>query len=341
MQTSSFTLRSSAGTILVLALAAVLSAAFSWHAKCHWQIDNRYWGEALRISERYAGRLSGSHASRYVVFGGSTVRTSYIPSVFEREFGISLVNLGLHAGCGPDILAETAFRTIRPGDRVVVAVEPAFLVRETDVPPTSGGIDLFLWANGLSFKKGTFFTLSPFQAPGFFRSSTRYNLLFLAKRILRRKPYRYTVAENLHEDGWMEVSERRPIPFDASERPLEPLRLGAAGRSFLLRVKTECERRGCPVVCAFPPSLDGNPNARSAYATLALDVLPVMPVVRDPLLGVNPNPGEFADTDHHPLRIGALRATRSLGKALAAGNCWDVASLREIIRSNAVASKLP
>ena len=259
------------------------------------------------------------------------MRTSYIPSVFKNEFGIPLVNAGIHAGLGADILAEVAFREIRAGDTVVVAVEPYFLACEKEVPPTSGGIDFCLWLDGLSFRRNTFFSLSPFHIVGYLRGNTRYNLVMIMKRLRNMKPYRYVASENLHEDGWMEVSERRSIPFDSTDRPVPPLHLGAAGKAFLLRVKKVCEHRGCRVFYAIPPRLEGNTNARSRYASLVRDILPIMPVVKDPLLGVNPNPDEFADTDHHPSRIGALRASRSLGTALAKGDFWDEHSLKDVL----------
>ena len=53
------------------------------------------------------------------------------------------------------------------------------------------------------------------------------------------------------------------------------------------------------------------------------------PVVRDPLLGCNPHPDEFADTAQHPLRPGALRATRSIGSALVSGDFWNEELLLE------------
>ena len=84
---------------------------------------------------------------------------------------------------------------------------------------------------------------------------------------------------------------------------------------------------GCPTLYTLPPRLEGNPNAPAAYAALLMDVLPILPVVRDPLLGCNPNPGEFADTAQHPLRPGALRATRSLGAALAGERLWTAGEL--------------
>ncbi len=326
MRTSSFTLRSSAGTIPVLALAAVLSAAFSWHAKRHWQVESAFFSEAIRTSERYAGSLRAEHPHLFVVFGGSTSRASWIPSVLLDEFGVPVVNFGLHAGFGPHVITELAMREAKPGDTIVVAFEPAILARDETTPPT-GGADLFLHEDGLSFRPGRFFRLDPAHLVQYLQGNTRYNLIMVMKKLRRMKPYRYTVAENLHEDGWMEVHERRPLPFDSEPRPAAPIRLGAAGRDLLLSIRDECDRRGCRAVYALPPRLEGNPNTPAAYASLLADILPILPVVRDPLLGCNPHPDEFADTAQHPLRPGALRASRSLGPALADGIFWDEQSL--------------
>ena len=326
MRTSSFTSRSSAGTIPVLALAAVLSAAFSWHAKRHWQVESAFFSEAVRTSERYAGSLRAGHPHLFVVFGGSTSRASWIPSVLLDEFGVPVVNFGLHAGFGPHVITELAMREAKPGDTVVVAFEPAILARDEATPPT-GGADLFLHEDGLSFRPGRFFRLDPTHLVQYLQGNTRYNLFMVMKKLRRMKPYRYAVAENLHDDGWMEVRERRPLPFNDTPRPASPIRLGAAGRELLLAIRDECGRRGCRAVYALPPRLEGNPNAPAAYASLLSDILPILPVVRDPLLGCNPHPDEFADTPQHPLRPGALRATRSLGPALAENRFWMVEEL--------------
>lgn len=321
MRTSSSISRSSAGTILVLALAAVLSAAFSWHAKRHWQVESAFFSEAIRTSERYAESLRADHPNLFIVFGGSTSRTSWIPSVLLEEFGVPVANFGLHAGFGPHVIAELAMREAKPGDTVVVAFEPSILARDEAAPPT-GGADLFLHEKGLSFRDGRFFRLDPTHLVQYLQGNTRYNLFMIMKRIRGTKPYRYTVSENLHNDGWMEILERRPLPFNPEPRPAAPMRLGAAGRDLLLSIRDACERRGCRAVYALPPRLDGNPNAPAANAALLQDILPILPVVRDPLLGCNPNPDEFADTTQHPLRSGALRATRALGTTISKANCW-------------------
>ena len=153
MRTSSFTSRSSVGTILILALAAILSAAFSWHAKRHWQVESAFFSEAIRTSERYADSLRAEHPNLFVVFGGSTSRTSWIPSVLLEEYGVPVANFGLHAGFGRDVIAELAMREARPGDTVVVAFEPGYLAENEPPVPTSSGIDFFLAETGLSFAR--------------------------------------------------------------------------------------------------------------------------------------------------------------------------------------------
>ena len=328
MRTSSCISRFSVGPIFVLLVAAIASGSFSWDAKRHGRVDNDYWGEAVARSRRRAAMLDATGGGKCVMFGGSTVRTSYLPSVLADEFGIPFVNMGVHAGLGADVLAETAFSAVSPGDTVVVAVEPELLSGAGPAPVPSSGVDFYLHEHGLSFRHRRFFTLSPLAFPGCLRNNSLYNAKWILKRLLGKKPYRYTAAENLHEDGWMEVSERRLVPYNATPRPAPPLRLGPAGRDFLLRVRRECETLGCRAVYHLPPRLEGNPNGPAACAAFLLDVLPIMPVVRDPLLGCNPNPNEFADMIRHPTAVGALRATRSFGAAFAAGRFWDLPSLK-------------
>lgn len=331
MQTSLFTSRFSFGPVFAMMGAAVVSAAFSWYAKCHWQVESEFFGEALRISERYAQGLRINNHRLCIIFGGSTSRSSYIPSVLFDQYGIPAVNFGLHAGFGRDIITEIAMSEARKGDTVVIALEPDYFTARTDPPIPSGGIDFFLYVRGISFRRNAFFSLSPMRFPDFFFGNTRYNLFQTMKRIRRMKPYRYVASENLHDDGWMEVFERRHFPRSDASASLRTPRLGSAGRSLLLRIRNECERRGCRVVLQIPPRLDDNPNARLRYAMLVRDILPILPVVKDPLLGINPHADEFADTPQHPLRTGALRATHSFGEAFANGRFWTESEIDAVI----------
>lgn len=344
MQTSSFTSRSSAGTFVVLMLAAVLSAAFSWHAKRHWQVESAFFSESIRVSQRYANTLRAKSPHLFIVFGGSTSKASWIPSILQDEFGVPIVNFGLHAGFGPHVITELAMREARPGDTVVIAFEPASLARDTIFFPTSG-TDFFLHEKGLSFRRGQFFRLAPTHLVQYLQGNTRYNLFMIMKRLRRMKPYRYVIDDNLRKDGWLEVNERRHLPFDPTARPSRPIHLGKAGRELILAIRDECERRGVRAIYAIPPSLEGNPNATSAYAGFLLDILQILPVVRDPLLGCNPNPNEFADTTQHPLRSGAIRATRSLGTALATDQFWTKEELSRLharrIDADALSISLP
>ena len=339
MRTSSFTSRSSFGTLAALGGATAISMLFAWNVKTTWDGEGAYWSAAMEKSRCFAERFPESRAGNVVIYGGSTIRTSYMPSVLESEFSLSVVNCGLAAGFGPDVLTETAFEETKPEDLLVVALEPVFLVDDEHSETTSAGKDFYLREKGLSFRKKTFFSVSVFDFPGCVRVDTRYFLFLLARRIGRMKPYRYDIAENLHDDGWMELHEPE-IAAAAETGPVVLLSLSDSGRDLLLRIRDACAKRGCRVCYQLAPQFHGNPNARLGYAALCKDISSIMPVIRDPMLGVNTNRLEFADTPHHPLRAGALRATRSFGEALARAEFWSDEELSALLDDGMRSGKL-
>ena len=185
MRTNSCTSLSSPFALAAIAAAVVASASFSFFAKTHWHLGNRYWGAALRISARRAEELEKRGVPKTVVFGGSTVRTSYIPSALEEEFGVHCVNMGLNAGFGADVLSELAMRFAKPGDTVVVALEPDLLSADGNSLPTTSGIDFLLFEDGLPPRRHSFVDMSPLHFAGWFQCQTRY-VLFMAMKALRR-----------------------------------------------------------------------------------------------------------------------------------------------------------
>lgn len=287
--------------------------------------------EALHRSEVQAARMEETRGGKTVVLGGSSCRTSYIPSVLAEEYSIPFANFGLHAGFGPDVVAEIAMRYVNPGDTVVVAIEPGTLKATGPSKPKSAGLDFLAAVDGLTAHDLKFVDISPLRFVDRLQGSTRYNLFMAMKRLRGMEPYRYTAVDNLHDDGWMEVSERRDLPFSTNSAPVGKWRVGESGRELLRKIQEECSGRGCKVMYQLPPALDGNPNSKYGFARLLLDVAEIMPVVKDPMLGVNPNPEEFADTFQHPARAGALRATRSFGKALAEKSFWTKGELEAIV----------
>ena len=103
---------SSLRTIVVL-LFALGIAYWASYAHIRWvHAENIYFSKARELSTLRASRLDTKYGNKVVIFGGSTVRTSYIPSILESEYHIPLVNAGLHAGYGADVITELAIDSL-------------------------------------------------------------------------------------------------------------------------------------------------------------------------------------------------------------------------------------
>jgi hypothetical protein len=73
------------------------------------------------VKEAAAARIT---EPKIVIIGGSAVHYGFSAEAVARATGIPTVNLGTHAGLGPDYLFDRAQRSLKPGDWAVVALEP-------------------------------------------------------------------------------------------------------------------------------------------------------------------------------------------------------------------------
>lgn len=81
--------------------------------------------------EAAAAKIQGPKA---VLIGGSATHYSYSARVVSEATGLSVVNLGTHAGLGAEYLLHRARRSLKPGDTAIVALEHGLIHQ---APPSS------------------------------------------------------------------------------------------------------------------------------------------------------------------------------------------------------------
>jgi hypothetical protein len=77
----------------------------------------------LAIDSRSAAVAAKIHQTKIVFIGGSNIRFGVDAAAMTRDLGIPVINYGLHASLGMDVIADRAMQCVKPGDIVVFAPE--------------------------------------------------------------------------------------------------------------------------------------------------------------------------------------------------------------------------
>jgi hypothetical protein len=89
----------------------------------------RLWLGAAQIKQAWAQKMGREHKSKVLVFGGSSCAFSINGERMLEEHELPVVNMGLGAGFGARFLTRWAISEARPGDTLIVALEPDLLGR--------------------------------------------------------------------------------------------------------------------------------------------------------------------------------------------------------------------
>jgi hypothetical protein len=89
-------------------------------------VESRWIDSLYRKKELLAQAVNGP---RVILIGGSSTHFSFSAEAVSRRTGLSVFNLGSHAGLGAEYLLERSERTLRPGDLAVLALEHQLLVQ--------------------------------------------------------------------------------------------------------------------------------------------------------------------------------------------------------------------
>ena len=252
-----------------------------------------------------------SPSNRVLVVGGSGCMTSIDPVRMRDVHGMNVLNLGLGAGAGAKFLGRYALDWARPGDLLILSIEPGLLTGPVEWK--SLGVQLAA-ANG---------TWHLWDEPGRWEWPSRllglrpgghHLFTLLGKALLRQPWYRYGIDE-IRPGGWHEVAARREV---ASPGP-GPVALSPEAWAWLAGLKAECDRRGVKLAYAIPwfyGSEEDRPVMVEAHRRFLDDVGRFVPVMPDPSMGVNTRRADYADSTVHPTGEAARRRTDDLARLL-------------------------
>ena len=284
----------------------------------------RFYLGAARIKQAWAEKMGREHQSRVLVYGGSSCAFSINGQRILREQGLPVVNMGLGAGYGARFLTRWALSETRPGDTLIVALEPALLGDLTD---TADAVHLSyaLHQPGLLRNLDNSATFSLASQLLMLRPGGSH-LITLVAKIAGGKPlFRYRL-QDINPSGWMQTAVRMPV-----ESPGPAGALSAQGRGFLKDLTEWCHQRNVRLAYSIPWEFthpDDQASFQDQNAAFLLRVAEFMPVLKDPTLGVCTNRAYYADTGWHLTEEGSNLRSDSLGRQLKEWSTWTEAELR-------------
>lgn len=307
-------------TLLILA-TAFLAAAGGAAYGIWWNPELVFWKELILRKLAWAENMRERHGHVIGIVGGSTTLFAIDAAMLEERHDLPAVNLGIAAGFGPDVCAGLGFAALQRGDRLVVCIEPSMLA--TQAGPTASGTqlaaalgrpELVSWGGGPNLLQRT---LNPATIlPGGYHLIT-----LLGKLTLGRPLFRYTL-EDSRPGGFQVTPERRDFA-EAIRNEKVALRLSHEGRGLLQRIRDEAVARGVSVAYVLPWAYadpDAAENRRESNDALLDEIGEILPVLREPQLGVHTVLADFADSAQHLTEDAARRRTEVFARTL---QSWD------------------
>lgn len=287
----------------------------------------RLWLGAARIKQAWAEKMALEHKSKVLVYGGSSCAFSINGERILEEQGLPVVNMGLGAGFGAPFLTRWAISEARPGDTLIVALEPDLL--SGDLTDTTAAVHLSY----------------ALHQPVLLRDLDNSSPLSLASQLLMLRPdgnhivtlvakiaggkplFRYRTGD-INPSGWMQTAVRLLVDSPA---PAEPL--SARGRQFLKNLAGWCSQRNVRLAYSIPWEF-AKPGDQVSFqkvnAAFLLQVAELIPVLKDPALGVCTNREYYADTGWHLTPEASNLRSDSLGRQIREWSTWSRVELQAL-----------
>lgn len=280
-----------------------------------------YYKGTDRIKRTWARHMTREHGAKVVLCGGSSCEFSLDGERLLYQHGLPAVNLGRGAGFGASVLVQAALPEVRPGDTLVLALEPGLLTEPLE-PPALGVQVAFALGHPEWVVAPTVGTnAQPWASALLALRPGAYHAFTLLGKVLTGRPlYRYKL-EDMRPSGFNQTAVRLPITGPAGHTG----RLVPEARRLLADLRQWCQTNRVRLVYSLPWSYTP-PAAVADYqrlnAQFLLEMLDYMPVLRDERLGACTVLEWFADTGYHLNAEGSARRTDELAEQLKQWRVW-------------------
>lgn len=305
--------------LLITALAAWFAGAlYTWSA----DPEMKFWTAVARQKLDWVEKMREKHGYVIGVVGGSTTTFGIDAAHIEREHGLPVANLGLHAGMGPEACVGFGFAALKKGDTLILSLEPGMLADDiTRVTPLASKLafNLPVLRNLFWSSESSNPALTRLESLTQLRPGGYHAITMLGKLASGQPLYRYSVTD-LRPGGLQVTEDQRDFAESTDySNPSELHGLSQEGREFLFQVNQEASKRGIQVFYLLPWAYwptDGAKERRGSNAMLLNDIALFVPVIHESALGVNSELKDFADSGQHLTKEAASKRSNSLARAL-------------------------
>lgn len=307
---------------LGLAAIALVTLAVAAVYTVRWNPEVRFYRHAVEVKRAWAHSLADFRSMpRYLLAGGSSSAFAIDGLRMLQIHGLHVVNFGLHAGLEAPFLIAIAAQEARPGDTLVLTLEPELLTSTFTSPDLAAQLGITLGdpslvrASDITGARVSWPSLLLSLRPGAYHAFT-----LLGKIVLHKPLYRYS-AGDIHPSGWQEARDFREFP---ELKPWSP-HLSPEGRQLLAALARWSRTAGVRLTYAMPccyTQSERRAALRRDNARFLSEVSEFMPVLSDPALGVDPVRAHFADTPWHLVAEAARQRTDFLAGQLKTNVFW-------------------
>lgn len=305
--------------LLVIIVSLVLAFALGFYLTVSANPEIRFWSGVVKLRDREIKEVRKNHPNTPIIFftGGSSTAFSIDPKIIEETSGLPSFNLGLPIAAGGEYLIEQALQQTRPGDILVIGLEPDILGSTIPEPSPSKFSFAMAAANG-QIKEATggdsFDThLSVRHTLSLVRPGASY-LATLAGRVVSGKGYRYKPSDVRYR-GRIETQVR-----GASQAGIRPTsNLSSYGRKLLTAAGNAAKAHEVRLLYAMPwhfTATSGLLQSRDNQKQLATQIQTIIPTVDDGFAGAADNPAWFSDSAQHLTAEGSAIRSSYLVRAL-------------------------
>ena len=297
--------------------------------------DTQFFLRAAAASDSWAAQIHAAERPIIVLAGGSEVRSGVDPQILLDEFGIPLVNAAMGAGHGLRANAAAAFKYLKPGDTLVLSI---LCTSDTDIPPSSSGVKINVYRQGLSaFDSGM---IEPnLENAGKLLSSDVRTMFVLLTRYFGRsgRLYKYDEQTIIHPSGWMDIRYREMDSYKLVTLEAPKLLVPLAEDSLIMQalqcLHSHCQTHNIHLYVTIPVEcVDESVKAIHAMTALCITRQGI-PVLKDERLGSLTTPTDFADMSAHLNAKGAAENTRILARLLRDNVFWTEEELVAVLHS--------
>ena len=303
--------------------AWILAAAYT----LLWNPEIALFNHAARVKVAWSRQLDRQFTNKFVIFGGSSSTFSVDAGHALRAHQFPIANLALGAGLGAKVLTRFALPELRPGDTLLMMIEPGLFYSDLDATQLGIQLSIAIGEPQYASPSGQLIADRKLPIQSYFAALRPggYHFFTLLGKVVRGQPlYRYRPAD-FDESGHQTTGAKAPLVT-----PRGRIALSSGAKEWLQQLKEWCQKEHIELIYALPWAYCP-PNQVPAFqkenAFFARQIQEYMPVLREPSLGAYSVAEHFADTAFHLNQKGAAIRTDQLVTTLRSKQFWSAEEL--------------